>query len=133
MRTSIDDGFGLVLVATKILHENGHDTSGTLAAVDRLAKRLGISARLVPTWGELFLLIDGSRLRAIDALPGNINMNRVVATLRIVDEFEEGSLAAPEAAAALNEAAWPSPAATSNTTVSFGRQTCATRNCLTRW
>jgi uncharacterized membrane protein YjjP (DUF1212 family) len=103
------DGFGLVLVATKTLHENGHDTSGTLAAADRLTKRLGISARLVPAWGELFLLIDGYRFRAIEALPGNINMNRVVATLRIVDDFEDGSLAAPEAAVALKEAALAPP------------------------
>jgi uncharacterized membrane protein YjjP (DUF1212 family) len=100
-----ENGADLVLVAMKTLHENGNDTSSTLEAAERLTKRLGIEARVVPEWGELFLSIDRFLLRAIEAVPGNINMNRVVATLRVVDAIKQGSLAAPEAAAALNEAA----------------------------
>jgi uncharacterized membrane protein YjjP (DUF1212 family) len=122
VRTSIDPGCGLVLAAAKILHDSGHDTSGTLVAADKITQRLGIAGRLVPEWGELFLLIDGFRLRAIESVPGNVNMKRVVATLRIIDELDEGSLAAPEMAAALNEAAraLPSNAAVFVVACGFG-------------
>jgi len=102
---SWEDRYDILLAAARTLHENGEETSRTLAAFRRLADRLGIRASLVPTWGELFVHVDGDRLRATAATPANVNMNRVVTTQRAVEAIGAGRLDGGGARAALADAA----------------------------
>jgi len=86
------------------LHENGEETHGTLTAFQRLSEHLGVKATLLPAWGELFLQVDGERVRVAAATPSNINMNRVVAALDTIDAVCAGRLTDTEAKAALEAA-----------------------------
>jgi len=100
-----EDRYDILLAAAHTLHENGEETSRTLAAFGWLANRLGIRASLVPTWGELFMHVDGDRLRVTAAIPWNVNMTRVVATQRAIEAIGAGRLDAAGARAALANAA----------------------------
>lgn len=102
---SEEERIDIVLAAASVLHENGEETSGTLSAAKRLCDYLNISASLIPTWGELFLQIDGDRVRASTAaVPVNTNMNRVVSTLKAVDAICAGQLNGDGVKKALAEA-----------------------------
>jgi len=93
-----------LLAAARLLHENGEETQGTLAAVQRLCAHLGMKATLIPAWNEIFLQVEGERVRASAVTPSNINMNRVVTTLEVVEATCAGRLNTTEAKAALANA-----------------------------
>ena len=101
---SDENRFEIVLTAARLLHENGEETHGTLVAVDQLAKSLGCGLSILPTWDQLVLQVDGDRTRAIAAVPSNVNMARVMATLKVVQDIGDGSLQGCDAMAALQAA-----------------------------
>ena len=45
----------LILSFARVLHVNGESTDETIAAPERLGSKLGISAKVIPRWGELDL------------------------------------------------------------------------------
>ncbi len=94
-------GYDLLLTAAAGLLTNGESTTGSLAAAEVLGERLGIEAVLAPTWGELFLQAGGERARVRAATPSGVNMSRVIATLRAVEQVRAGQLAGASAQAAL--------------------------------
>ncbi len=101
---SQEDRFDILLAAARNLHANGEETSGTLEAAKQLCDRLGLRATLIPAWGELFLQVDGDRVRVAEAAATDINMNRVAATLRAVEAICAGRLDGAGAMAALDAA-----------------------------
>jgi uncharacterized membrane protein YjjP (DUF1212 family) len=89
----------LVLAFMRILYTNGQDTEQTLAAAKRLADVLGLQATVSLRWGELQLQSEenGRPIWQVMANPVGVDMNRVVAAMRVIDDVETGRLA-PDAA-----------------------------------
>lgn len=105
-----EDDYALLLLAVRILHESGEETSGSLTAAARLGAFLSIHASPTFTWNRIFLQEDGDRLRVGEATASSVNMSRVVATLNTVDALCAGHISKAEAKTAL-EAAGRIPAA----------------------
>lgn len=89
----------LVLACARLLYVNGQGTEQVLAAAARLAKVLGLRASLGLRWGELQLqLEEGHRpIWRVAANPAGVDMTRVIAGMRVVDDLEAGRLT-PDAA-----------------------------------
>jgi uncharacterized membrane protein YjjP (DUF1212 family) len=79
----------LVLALARALYVNGQATDRTLAAAERLGDALGLRARLMARWGELQLQAedgDAECIRAVAADPAGVNMGRVVAAMRAMED-----------------------------------------------
>ena len=48
----------LVLDLARVLHANGQATEQTVGAAERLARALGMSATIMPRWGEIEFMAD---------------------------------------------------------------------------
>lgn len=94
----------LILTSARLLFENGQTTDHTIAASEQLAEALGFRATLFPRWGELVLRIehDGeSRYEIVAAEPAGMDMNKVTATMALIDKVCEGRLDAAAVQSAL--------------------------------
>ena len=92
-----DDRCNLVLAFARTLFINGEATDQTVAAAERLARRLGLRANLMARWGELQLQSEGNDATLQPADPAGVDMDRVVSTMRVIGDVESGRLA-PDAA-----------------------------------
>jgi uncharacterized membrane protein YjjP (DUF1212 family) len=103
----------LVLAFARILYVNGQATDQTVAAAERLGRALGLHAQLIPRWGELALRSedkDAESAVEIAADPTGVNMQRVVAAMRAIEDVEAGRLE-PDAASKAITAIGQAPAA----------------------
>lgn len=83
----------LVLAAARVLYVNGQTTEQTVVAAERLGRAVGIHTKVVPRWGELQLMgVDGVPIVQTAADPSGVDMDRVVSTMRVIDEVEQGLL-----------------------------------------
>jgi uncharacterized membrane protein YjjP (DUF1212 family) len=101
IRVSLEERSNLVLGFARVLYVNGQATDQTVAAADRLSRALQLRAELMPRWGELQLRAADANARLISQLaadPTGVDMDRVVSTMRAIEDVEAGRLA-PEAAA----------------------------------
>jgi uncharacterized membrane protein YjjP (DUF1212 family) len=100
----------LVLAFARVLYVNGQASDQTVAAAERLGRALGLHAQLIPRWGELALRSedkDAESAVEIAADPTGVNMQRVVAAMRAIEDVEAGRLgpdAASKAIAAIGQA-----------------------------
>jgi len=95
-----DERCNLVLAFVRTLFINGQATDQTVAAAERLARALGLRAKIMARWGELQLHSDGkdvSRIFQAAADPAGVDMDRVTSAMRAIDDVETGRLA-PDAA-----------------------------------
>ncbi len=105
----------LILSFARVLHVNGQSTDETLAATERLASNLGLSAKVIPRWGELELQVGdlGTILVAIGAAdPTGVDMDRVASAMRAIDEVGAGRIALPAAMEAIGAISQAPPAPT---------------------
>ena len=105
----------LILAFARVLYTNGESTQRTLGAAESLSNCLGFRATIFPHWGELEIQtedIDGKFISATDAAPSGVNMDRVAATLRTVEELCDGRLAPAKAMEAISRIAEAPPAPT---------------------
>jgi uncharacterized membrane protein YjjP (DUF1212 family) len=112
-----------VLAFARVLYVNGQSTDQTVAAAGRLAAALGLRACLVPRWGELQLLAEDADARLIFATaanPAGVDMDRVAAAMRALEEVVAGRLAPAAAMAAIGTIARAPPAPTWIFTVAAG-------------
>lgn len=94
----------LISISAQLLFMNGQTTRSTVLAVEQLADRMGIRAAVFLHWGELKLQIEdglGARCQIIAASPAGVDMNKVVATMRVIDQVCDGRVDAPAARSAL--------------------------------
>lgn len=104
----------LVLASARVLFCNGQSTNQVVAAAERMGQALGLKVELRPRWGELYLEVsaDGQRsVSSVAAVPAGLDMNRVVAATRVIDDVVAKRLppaAAQQAIAAISTSA-PSP------------------------
>ncbi len=82
---------GVILRAATLLHANGQSTGMTLLAAQRLSRGLGQPAVVLPGWGAVTVYDPGrGGAQAITAAaqPTGVNMRRVAALMRVIDEAE---------------------------------------------
>jgi uncharacterized membrane protein YjjP (DUF1212 family) len=95
-----DERCNLVLAFARTLFVNGQATEQTVAAARRLGRALDLHAEIMPRWGEVQLQSEGKDGRLIcqvAADPAGVDMARVVATTRAIEDIESGRLT-PDAA-----------------------------------
>jgi uncharacterized membrane protein YjjB (DUF3815 family) len=81
----------MIALATALLFENGQSTEETAAATDRLGRALGEPVTLRAYWGEI--RVHGTSLHEmIPAMPLGVDLVKVLATMKIVDQVCEGTL-----------------------------------------
>ena len=103
----------LVLAVAKALYVNGQATEQTVRAAARVAQALGLQAAILPRWGSLRLVAadrSGAAIAEVAASPAGVNMDRVTAAMRMVEEIESGRLAPDAAKARIEEISRAPPA-----------------------
>jgi uncharacterized membrane protein YjjP (DUF1212 family) len=95
------DEVDLLLLSAKLLFQSGQTTERTTTTVTRLGASLGCRAILLPNWGELHIRIEpGGMHEIIGANPDGVDMNKVVATMKVIDDICDGRINAAAARAA---------------------------------
>jgi uncharacterized membrane protein YjjP (DUF1212 family) len=83
------DELALLSLSAKLLFENGQTTQSTITAVTRLGMALGHGALLVPRWDEICIRLDESvhgPIEIVGATAAGVDMNKVVATMKVIDD-----------------------------------------------
>ena len=105
----------LILAFARVLFINGESTQKTLDVAERVSKYLRSRATIFPHWGELEVQTedkDGKFNLTVEAKPSGVDMDRVAATLRTVEELCGGRLTPANAMAATSRIAAAPPVPT---------------------
>ena len=103
----------LILAFARVLYVNGQATDQVIAASRRLGDKLGVSAELLPRWGELQLRAEGEGTSShVAADPTGVDMDRVVSTMQAIKDIETGRLSPDEAGSRIGTIAKAPPAPT---------------------
>jgi len=105
----------LVLAFARALFVNGQATEQTVAAAERLGRTLGLRARVMPRWGEVQIQLedkDANLVSQVAADPTGVDMDRVAAAMRAIEDIEAGRLAPDSAVEAIGAIATAPPAPT---------------------
>jgi uncharacterized membrane protein YjjB (DUF3815 family) len=105
----------LIISFARLLHVNGESTDQTIAATEWLGSKLGLSAKVIPRWGELGLQVGdlGTIQVAVGAAdPTGVDMDRVASAMRAIDDISAGRLAPSEALKTINAISQAPPAPT---------------------
>src|SRR5215831_15175201 len=97
---SLQERSNLVVAAARVLFVNGQSTEQTVGGAERLGRTLGLRTSIIPRWGELEILSadkDAELSQQIAADPTGVDMDRVVSTMRAIEDVEASRLA-PDAA-----------------------------------
>ena len=101
-----------------MVYANGQATRSVIAQVERLGRSTGYSVALFASWGELILQLEAvdepktPKIIAIDCAPANVDMNKVMKSVKVLDEVSARRLDGIGAIAALNEIARLGPTST---------------------
>ena len=112
---SLQERSNLILSFATVLFANGQATDQTIGAAERLGRTLGLRARIIPRWGELALQAedaDAKLTSLIVADPSGVDMDRVAATMRAVEDIQAGRLSVDAASEAIAAIARTPPAPT---------------------
>jgi uncharacterized membrane protein YjjP (DUF1212 family) len=105
----------IVLAFARVLFENGQATEQTVAAAERLGRALGLRVKIMPRWGELSLRSDdegGVLISQSAADPSGVDMDRVAAAMRAVEDAEAGRLTPDALCGTISKIARSPPAPT---------------------
>jgi uncharacterized membrane protein YjjP (DUF1212 family) len=89
------DELALLSLSAKLLFQNGQTTRSTTTTVTRLAGVLGHRALLFPSWDKICIRIDGpvgGAHEIVDATPTGVDMDKVVATMKVIDDVCDGHI-----------------------------------------
>ena len=93
----IDPTLDLASRAAVLLLENGQTTEGTNHAVASIGAAFGSDMRLFGTWGQLTVLSLGDSASVhVPVTPMGIDIGRVAAAERIIDQVARGEITSPE-------------------------------------
>jgi uncharacterized membrane protein YjjP (DUF1212 family) len=84
------DGLDLLSASAKLLFQNGQTTEKTVMAVERIGAFLGYHCLLFPLWSELCIRVNGPSgylQEVIAAQPAGVDMNKVAATGKVIDDL----------------------------------------------
>lgn len=110
-----DEHEDLILAYARTLFINGQATDQTVDAAERLGRALGLVCNILPRWGEIQLEPegnDGAPIRQIAADPAGVDMDRVVSTMRAIEEVEARHLTPEATTRVINAISQKSPAPT---------------------
>jgi uncharacterized membrane protein YjjP (DUF1212 family) len=110
---SLEKRAELILAFARVLYVNGQSTDQTLIVAEQLGHTLGLRAKILPRWGELQLQVEAGAARlssGIAAEPTAVEMDRVAATMRAIEDLGAGRLAPNAAMATINTIAQKPPA-----------------------
>jgi uncharacterized membrane protein YjjP (DUF1212 family) len=102
------DELAVLSLGAHVLFGSGQSTERTMKAVTRLGAAFGYRAILFPRWGELSIRIDGpfgDLLEIIRADPAGVDMNKVVAASKVIDDICDSRINAVAARSSLEEIA----------------------------
>ena len=106
----------LILGLARVLYVNGQATDQMLAAAERLGHALRIRITINPRWGELQLRCedDEGSIQTLEltADPTGVDMDRVAAAMRVVEDVEAGRLAPNSATRVVEKISTAPPAPT---------------------
>src|SRR5258705_11943356 len=103
----------LVLAGARVLFVNGQTTEDAVAAARRPGHALDLPATVIPRWGELQLDQEGSGCVAVEAAdPTGVDMHRVAAAMRAIDEIAAGRLSPVDGMEAIERIAHAPPSPT---------------------
>jgi uncharacterized membrane protein YjjP (DUF1212 family) len=105
----------LVLTVARVLYINGQATEQMVRAAEALGRSLGVRAKIIPRWGELQLQVEnegGSFFVSTAADPTGVDMDRVAATMRAIEDLASGRLAPDTAVLAVGKLSRAPPAST---------------------
>ncbi len=95
----------LVLAFARVLQVNGQSTHQTLSAAGRLSRSLGLTATIIPQWGDLQIQATDGADRWVSlatANPTGVNMDRVAEAMRAIENIDAGCLPLSDAAATID-------------------------------
>lgn len=110
MAMNLQEQSDLVLKFAGALHVNGESTEDTVAASKRLSSVLGLRTTIIPSWDGLQLEASEGNAHLVSlvtASPSGVEMERVSATMRTIDEIgasQIGPSAALEKITAISQA-----------------------------
>jgi uncharacterized membrane protein YjjP (DUF1212 family) len=107
-----DERGSLVLAFARTLFVNGQATDQMVAAAERLGNALGLHASVTARWGELRLQSDGKEALVVAADPAGVDMDRVAAAMRTIEDVASERLAPEAAAKAIDAISHAPPAPT---------------------
>jgi uncharacterized membrane protein YjjP (DUF1212 family) len=114
----LDDAGVLLSLAARLLYANGEATHGVIAQVERVGRSIGYSVLLFPSWGALSLRLEAvvepeePKIIVVDCAPADVDMNKVMKTVGVVEQISARRLDVGGAIAALKEIAQLGPAPT---------------------
>ena len=117
-RAPMDEVGALLGLAAQLLYVNGQTTRNVIERIERLARALGYSAELFPHWGEIVIRVAGldepnaQKIIPVGGAPVGVDMNKVMKTLKVVEQASTGRLDVSGASAALKAVARLRPAST---------------------
>jgi uncharacterized membrane protein YjjP (DUF1212 family) len=112
---TLEERSNFVLACARVLYVNGQSTDETVAAAERFGDTLGLRAKIIPRWGELQLQAEDRDTRLISAVPADptgVEMDRVVSTMRAIEDLGAAGLAPSAAMEAINAISQAPPAPT---------------------
>ena len=112
---SLQERSDLILNFATVLFTNGQATDQTIGAAERLGRTLGLRAKIIPRWGELALQAEDADAKLsslIVADPSGVDMERVAATMRAVEDIQASRLSVDAASKAIAAIARTPPAPT---------------------
>jgi uncharacterized membrane protein YjjP (DUF1212 family) len=88
------DDLALLSSSAKLLFQNGQTTQITTTTVTRLGMALGYRAVLFPRWEEICIRLGpvGGPQEIVGAIPASVDMNKVVATMKVIDDVCEARI-----------------------------------------
>jgi uncharacterized membrane protein YjjP (DUF1212 family) len=89
------DDLDLLSASAKLLFQNGQTTEKTVMAVEQIGAVLGYHSLLLPHWGDLCIRVDGPTgplQEVMAAQPASVDMNKVAATERVIDDLCVGRI-----------------------------------------
>lgn len=95
----------LLSLAAQLLYANGQVTRSVTAPVERVGRSNGYSVVLFLSWGELVVRLKAPKIIAVDCAPANVDMNKVMKSVKALEEVSARQLDVSAASAALNEIA----------------------------
>jgi uncharacterized membrane protein YjjP (DUF1212 family) len=98
------DELALLSLSATLLFQNGQTTQSTTSTVTRLAAALGHRAFLFPRWDEICIRVDGpvgGPHEIVGATPAGVDMNKVAATMKVIDDVCDGRISVTAARSTL--------------------------------
>ena len=111
----LEERSNLILAFARVLYVNGESTQKTLAAAKRLSEILSLRSAITARWGELELQVsdkEGTFISMAEANPSGVEMERVVSTMRAIEDLGAGRLATAAALDRINSISKNPPAPT---------------------